>query len=649
MPLLIQPEMLDVFLQVLNMSFTASIIILFVLVARLLLKRAPTVFSYAMWSVVFFRLLCPFSFESMFSLLPANASPLSTNVVYSQAPQFHTGIAAVDNSVNLTMPAPTSGASINPVQVAAALGEVLWLAGIVVLVAYSIVSLLRLRKSLVGAVKLRDNVLLADHIASPFVIGLFRPKIYLPSTLSEREQGFIILHEQTHIRRLDHVMKIVAFAALCIHWFNPLVWLAFTLTIKDMEMSCDESVMRQLGAGIKAEYSTSLLSLATGRRIISGTPLAFGEGDTKSRIKNVLQYKKPAMWVTLAALIAVASLCIAFASNPQRASMKWAKGLRVQDVDKIELVVMPAAENQQYRLYEPSEFPDIIELVNKSRGSYLANPEDIAGGGLTFYITTTDGVRHKFGNNGNVYLQIDGDSYNAGYNWLSSWGDVKGNAPLPETALFGYKESLTLDALKQIAEKGEAISWDDFAPYQGQDIGFGLYVMRYPMEQPYYVNVGGVPGETPMYVRLCSSMTEQYIDIRQESIDEFIQNTQVPPIVFWVKPDEPPQVIGTVAVMQWLNHYKEDAVSNIERITDYTVDHVSVAAASKAGQTSQDMPYDYVVRANYSITTASEEYRAPDDGISGKGVFDGLSRELYVKSLSNGNFEVVGIQAGGSN
>ncbi|HHV08720.1 MAG TPA: hypothetical protein GXX75_00380 [Clostridiales bacterium] len=549
MPYFIQSKILETFLQVLNMSLTASTIIVFVLVARLLLKKAPKVFSYAMWSVVFFRLLCPVSIESMFSLLPVNASPISTNTIYSETPQISTGIAAVDNIINPILPAPANGASVNPMQIAAAIGESLWLMGIVVLLSYSMVSLFRLRKNLIGAVRLQDNIFLADHIASPFVIGLFRPKIYLPSALPEQERSYIILHEQTHIRRFDHVMKIVAFAALCIHWFNPLIWVAFTLTIRDMEMSCDESVMKRLGTNIREEYSASLLSLATGRKIIAGTPLAFGEGDTKSRIKNVLHYKKPALWVMLAALAGVAAICIAFASNPQRTSMEWARNLRVEDVEKIEL------------------------------------------------------VDEKF---------------------------------------------LTLDELKLIAQKGDAISWDDFAPYYGQSIGFGLYIMHYPMEQSYYVRVGGVPKEPPMYVYLGSTETEQYIDIRKESIDEFIQNSEAERIVFWVKPDETPQVIGEVAVVQWLNRYKGDTVSDLERITDYTVDSVNVISGTpKAGQTWLDMPYHYVVRAKYSIATATEEYLAPADGVSGKGLFEGLFRELCVKSLGDGYFEVVSIGTGG--
>lgn len=157
-------------------------------------------------------------------------------------------------------------------------------------------SLCRLRRRIVGAVRLRDNIYLADHIDSPFVMGVLRPRIYLPSTLAEGERGYIILHEQCHIQRFDPAVKLLSFTALCLHWFNPLVWLSFLLSGRDMEMRCDEAVIRQLGDGVRADYSASLLSLATGRRILAGAPLAFGEGDPKSRIENLLRFRRPKTW-----------------------------------------------------------------------------------------------------------------------------------------------------------------------------------------------------------------------------------------------------------------------------------------------------------------------------------------------------------------
>jgi beta-lactamase regulating signal transducer with metallopeptidase domain len=308
-----------IFLQVLNMSLTASYVILFVLAARLLLKRAPKIFSYALWSVVLFRLICPFSFESLLSLLLINANPIPGDIMYAEVPQINTGISLVDRAVNPVLSTQTAmqGASVNPMQIWVFAGRTIWLAGMALLLIYSFITLLRLRADLVGAVKWRDNIYLADHLRSPFVMGVMRPKIYLPSTLSEQEQRYILLHEQTHIRRFDHVIKIIAFFALAAHWFNPLVWLAFILYVKDMEMSCDESVMKHMDTDIRKEYSASLLSFAAGRKIMAGMPLAFGESDTKSRIKNVLDYKKPGFWVIIAALVVVLALCAGLASDPR--------------------------------------------------------------------------------------------------------------------------------------------------------------------------------------------------------------------------------------------------------------------------------------------------------------------------------------------
>ena len=195
---------------------------------------------------------------------------------------------------------------------------------------YSLLSVWRLRRRLVGAVLLRDTIWLADRIAAPFVIGVIRPRIYLPSTLSVGEQGYILMHEQTHIRRKDYLIKPLAFLALCLHWFNPLVWLAFFLAVRDMEMSCDESVLRQMGEDIRCEYSTSLLNLTVGRQSLFGggtsllapTPLAFGEGDTKARIRNILSFQKPAVWLLAASCVIVAALGIGLFCNPKQAESK---------------------------------------------------------------------------------------------------------------------------------------------------------------------------------------------------------------------------------------------------------------------------------------------------------------------------------------
>ena len=319
--------------RILNMSIAASVVIVFVLAARLLLKKAPKVFSYALWSVVLFRLLCPFSISGRFSLLALTDAPIQEatphatqiqyvqpDLVHTEFPQVDLPIPGVSQAVNQTLPQGEEQLVADPLEAPVALLTLAWMAGAALIAGYSVVSMFLLRRRLIGAAPLRDNIFLADHITSPFVLGVLRPKIYLPSTLSPEEQKYIILHEQYHIKRLDHLVKLLAFLALCIHWFNPLVWLSFFLAQKDMEMSCDEAVLQTLGPQIRTDYSASLLSLSTGQRVVGGTPLAFGEGDTKSRIKNLLTWNQPKKWVAaLAALVCVAVVA-SCGTNPEAGS-----------------------------------------------------------------------------------------------------------------------------------------------------------------------------------------------------------------------------------------------------------------------------------------------------------------------------------------
>jgi beta-lactamase regulating signal transducer with metallopeptidase domain len=306
----------ELFLHILNMSFSASVVIVFVLVVRLILRKAPKIFSYALWSVVLIRLILPFSFESPFSIIPTKTNPISRELVYSAVPVIDTGITPLNTVVNAVLPAATPIASVNPLQIWMFVGSIIWGTGIALLLLYSIVSYIKLKKRLSNAVHLMDQVYIAENLSTPFVMGVFQPRIYLPSTLTEKEIPLILLHEQTHIKRYDPLFKIIAFFALCLHWFNPLVWVAFFCSVRDMEMACDESVIKQMGNEAKKDYSQSLLSLATGKRFIAATPLAFGEGDTKKRIKNVLQYKSPKFWVSILATIVVIVIAISLISNP---------------------------------------------------------------------------------------------------------------------------------------------------------------------------------------------------------------------------------------------------------------------------------------------------------------------------------------------
>ena len=321
----------EIFPQILNMSLTASVIICVVLLCRLLLKRAPKIYSYVLWSVVLFRLLCPVSLSAPISVLGIFDTPvleqtsenagdkasvtssimyIPTDIVHTEYPEITLPIPGVgdmvSDAVNDRLPSGEFQLRADPLEFPVTFATYLWMIGIMGMLVSGIVSYVRLRSNIVGALKLRDNIYVTDHISGPFVIGLIKPKIYLPSELDEKEHSYIILHEKYHIRRGDPVFKMVAYIALCIHWFNPLVWLFFKLFVKDMEMSCDEAVVNKLGENIRADYSASLLQLAIGRQMLFGSPLAFGETEPTGRIKNLSRWKKPTLVISAFAIV----LCI---------------------------------------------------------------------------------------------------------------------------------------------------------------------------------------------------------------------------------------------------------------------------------------------------------------------------------------------------
>jgi beta-lactamase regulating signal transducer with metallopeptidase domain len=352
------------FLQVLNMSFNAGIVIIIVLFLRLLLKQTPKVYSYALWSVVLFRLISPFSFESIFSLFPAKANPISREIAYFTVPTVDTGITTFNNVVNASLPAATPYASVNPLQIWISIGSILWLMGISILLIYSIISYIKLKRQLKNAMHHEDNIYLVDDLKTPFVMGFIHPRIYMPLALSNKEQQLIILHEQTHIRRFDPMIKMFSFFVLCVHWFNPLVWIAFFSSIKDMEMSCDEAVIKLLGYNVKKDYSSSLLSLSSDRYIMGGIPLAFSEGDTKDRIKNILKYKSPTFWGLLITTLVIIIIGLGLIANP-------INHIDLLDVDSIYLSedhlsrvnTWSMITNGQKSTFGASTVPDFVEFI----------------------------------------------------------------------------------------------------------------------------------------------------------------------------------------------------------------------------------------------------------------------------------------------
>lgn len=308
----------SLFLTVLNMSLTASYAVIFVIIARFFLKKTPKIFSYALWLIVFFRLVCPFTFSSSVSMMPENAGAISEDIM-SVYPVMDNGILAAENTVNNTVHSPvipsdpSSGFSFIKTVTEAA--PIIWIAGITAFLIYGTVSYLKLKKVLNTATLVNDNIFETDRIKTPFVLGIIRPKIYIPVNLPDNELNYIIKHEQTHIRRYDHIVKLISFFSLAIHWFNPLVWLSFFLMSKDMEMSCDESVMKSTSDDIRMNYSKSLLSLSAKQSGLL-VPLAFGESNVMSRIKNILNYKKPSYLILAAAVAIVVCIAVVSGTNP---------------------------------------------------------------------------------------------------------------------------------------------------------------------------------------------------------------------------------------------------------------------------------------------------------------------------------------------
>ena len=307
-----------VFLKILNMSITASWIVLAVIVVRLLLKKAPKWIIVLMWGLAGIRLVCPFSLESVFSLIPS-AETVPNNILYMDAPTIHSGVAALNSIVNPIISeslAPSVGDSVNPLQVITFVSSMIWIAGITVMLVYTGISYLRIRKKVTEAMPLNENVWVCDHVDTPFILGVIRPRIYLPSAMDGQDMEYVIAHEKAHLKRHDHWWKPLGFLLLAIYWFNPILWIAYLLLCRDIELACDEKVIRNMGTENKKPYSDALINCSVPRRMIAACPLAFGEIGVKARVKSVLNYKKPAFWIIVIAVITCIIVAICFLTDP---------------------------------------------------------------------------------------------------------------------------------------------------------------------------------------------------------------------------------------------------------------------------------------------------------------------------------------------
>lgn len=428
----------DVFLKLVNLSISASWLILAVLVLRFVLKKAPKWVMPLLWGVVALRLVCPFSIESALSLIPSAETIPSEIVTETREPVLYEQ-ATLDIVTNPTLPSAAEvpvGVSRQQAQVDFNIYSVLWLAGMAALLVHALVSAGKLKRKLATAILLRDNIYESEFVDSPFVFGVVKPNIYLPMHMDEGTAAYVIAHEHAHLARRDHWWKVLGYLVLALHWFNPLVWVAYILFCRDIELACDEKVVKGLDGAARADYSQALLSCAAPKRAVAACPLAFGEGNIKMRVKSALHYKKPAFWVAAAAVLAVVIVAVCFLTNPrsERGSLVWAQKLNAADVASIELYVPAEGEARQYKKLDTEEMAQAVELINSSRGTYIEKPETVyAGLPVWFLLTMDDGTVHAVGSVVGHYLIIDGDTFDADVENQAEWENyvLKGDSASP--------------------------------------------------------------------------------------------------------------------------------------------------------------------------------------------------------------------------
>ena len=315
--------MTEFFLNVVNMSISASWLVCAVLLLRLLLKKAPKWINVLLWGIVAVRLICPFSFESVLSLIPSSQT-INPEIALN-APVIDSGVTIIDNVINPIIGEATISLQpekdVNLFQFIMPYLAGVWLVGIAALLIYTLISFLRLKRKIGTAVLLRDNIYQSEAVVSPFVLGVIKPKIYLPFNMNGQDMNHVIAHERAHIRRKDHFWKPLGFLILTLHWFNPVVWFGYILLCRDIELACDEKVVKELNNEQRADYSEALLSCSVNRRMIAACPLAFGEVGVKDRIKSVLNYKKPAFWIIVVAIVVSITVAVCFLTNPVNTSI----------------------------------------------------------------------------------------------------------------------------------------------------------------------------------------------------------------------------------------------------------------------------------------------------------------------------------------
>lgn len=499
--------MTDIFLRFVNMAIAASWLVLAVFVLRIVLRKAPKWLMLVLWGIVALRLALPVSIQSVFSLIPS-AQTISPSIVDMQEPQIHSGFDAFNTVVNPVIVeafAPVPEDSVNPLQVVISVAAVCWIVGVAVMLLYAVLSYWRLRSRIRTAVLLTDNIYQSEYAVSPFVLGIVRPRIYLSYRLTQKEQEYVIAHERAHIKNHDHWWKPIGFLLLSLYWFSPVLWAAYVLFCRDIELACDERVVRNLDAGQRADYSEALLSCSAPRRTAAVCPLAFGETGVTVRVKNVLQYKKPAFWVIVVAVLACIAVAVCFLTNP-----------RETVEDNVQWAVRPTILMNGSRYIDPNMPASKLPYGYEYAGTLdSAQANDTGLEGCAYYTSpyNPDDI-YVYQECGTPVGTHERDTTQ--WQWMyQQW--------LREGSGDG-RNRLTLEEVQRLSEFGDELTWTDFEQYDYAETGSGLYIQVYEIDAMFSLWIGGgSKADTPMYIYLqTNSEPVTRVEIRTQDVSAFI-------------------------------------------------------------------------------------------------------------------------------
>ena len=573
--------MSELFLTLLNRGVAAGWLVLTVLILRLVLKKAPKWSHVLLWGMVGIRLISPFSLKSMLSLIPS-AEVLAPEVLYDPTPTIHTGISSLNSAVNPTFSqsfAAQAPASINPLQFWTAAAGLIWAVGFAAMVLYAFISWLRLKRQIRNAVMLEQGVWGCEFVSSPFILGMIRPRIYVP--LGQSLPQTVLDHEKAHIRRKDHWWKPLGFLLLAVYWFHPLLWLAYILLCRDIELACDEAVVKQLDCHGKADYSQALLACSVRRSTIAACPLAFGEVDVKNRVKSILHYKKPAFWIVVAAIAACIATAVCFLTDPKKNSEPTLLG-RWYAVEEVISCGHELTDPTRDLLahWAPSELNDLCLTEDGTLILYHMNSCEEIGNAMEEVRLTSENFDRYFvdsdlpsklrrqAHTAYVSIRTDPDTdlsmiiyllettKNEKYMVYGLWDPEALQDPASDDSTIYWvvklkeiyrsytptlspppdqRPKLTLEDVIRLSEKGDELAWSDFENYAHVDTGSGLYIWLFEIDEMFSLSIGGsIPAmdNSPMYIYLCAQDgSGECMDIRQGNVQEFIEYHKDNPIV----------------------------------------------------------------------------------------------------------------------